>query len=403
MSSEPAVRFDGVTKSYRRRSGRAALVEMLRPSTVTRFDALADLDLAIDAGERVGFVGDNGAGKTTALRLMTGISRPTRGTTTVRGRVGALIEVGSGIHPEMSGRENVLLYGNLLGFGRAEIRRRFDEIVAFAELGEVIDQQVKFYSSGMQLRLGFSIAAHLEPDVLIIDEALAVGDVRFQRKCIERMAGLSRSGATLVYVSHDHRSVEALCDRVVWLDHGRARADGPARDVLDAYLSTRRGEPTAALARIDQGANAIRLTGVTLRSADGAELETLDSGDPFRLELTFEGPPSRRPNVAVGFSFQGPHIHLVCSMAEHGTAPDQVGTRWRCILDIDELPLRRGEHDIWVGVLAEDAITEVMGWAHVATLVVAAPVGPGPRGLTEIGPLVVRHRFSVEDLGEGSS
>ena len=210
---EPAVSFRDVTKRYRLRTGRAAVLDLVHRAGVAHRNALDAVSFDIAVGERVALIGDNGAGKTTALRMMTRIGRPSSGEVRVRGKVGALLEVGSGISPDMSGRENIWLYGNILGLTSAEVADRFDEIVAFSELAAVLDQQVKYYSSGMQLRLGFAIASHLDPDILIVDEALAVGDVRFQRRCLERMGRLARSGTTIIYVSHDLRSVEALCDR----------------------------------------------------------------------------------------------------------------------------------------------------------------------------------------------
>ncbi len=206
------------------------------PPAVGNIWALADVSFEVQPGEQVGIIGPNGSGKSTTLKLISRITDPWSGKVRVRGRVGSLIEIKSGIHPELTGRENVFLYGTILGLSRQEVRRRFDEIVDFAELGRFIDTPVKRYSSGMEVRLGFSVAVHLEPDVLLVDEVLAVGDESFQRRCLKRMDELRRNGQTLVFVSHVLNDVKRLCQRVVYLDRAVVRADGPAEEVVDLYL-----------------------------------------------------------------------------------------------------------------------------------------------------------------------
>jgi ABC-type polysaccharide/polyol phosphate transport system ATPase subunit len=198
--------------------------------------ALADVSFEVAEGEAVAIVGANGGGKSTALKLIARITEPWAGRVRTRGRVGSLIEIRSGIHPELTGRENIFLYGTILGLRRREIRRRFDDIVDFAELGRYIDTPVKRYSSGMEVRLGFSVAVHLEPDVLLIDEVLAVGDEAFQRRCLKRMDEIRSGGQTLVFVSHVFDDVRRLCPRAIYLDRGMVRADGPSADVVDLYL-----------------------------------------------------------------------------------------------------------------------------------------------------------------------
>jgi homopolymeric O-antigen transport system ATP-binding protein len=206
--------------------------------------ALRDVDLEIEEGDVLGIVGRNGAGKTTLLKTVARIVVPTTGVVRVRGRVGALLEVGTGFHPELTGRENVYLNGVILGMTRREVRSRFDEIVEFAGVERFLDTPLKRYSSGMYLRLAFSVAAHIDPDVMIVDEVLAVGDAEFQRRCLERMSELGREGRTVLFVSHDTGAVGRLCRRAVWLDGGRVRDDGNAHDVIDRYLGTvvNRGE-----------------------------------------------------------------------------------------------------------------------------------------------------------------
>jgi len=197
--------------------------------------ALSDVSFQVEQGEALGIVGHNGAGKTTILRILANITSPTSGEITVRGRLAALVEVGSGFHPELTGRENIDLHGAMLGMRSSEIRRKLDSIIEFSGVGRYIDVPVKRYSSGMYVRLGFSIAAHLDPDILLLDEVLAVGDAAFQAKCLDRIAELRRAGRTIVFISHDLAAVYRLCDRALLLDHGRVVADGPPREIIDEY------------------------------------------------------------------------------------------------------------------------------------------------------------------------
>ncbi len=204
--------------------------------------ALADVSFSVEEGEAVGIIGPNGSGKSTALRLASRVSLPWSGLVETKGRVGALIELKAGLHPELTGRENIFLYGSLLGLRRREIKRRFDDIVDFAELGRFIDTPLKRFSSGMEIRLGFSVAVHLDPDVLLIDEVLAVGDEAFQRRCLARMDELRGSGQTLVFVSHQLEQVRRLCPRTILLERGQITADGPTDEIIGLYLDRPQAE-----------------------------------------------------------------------------------------------------------------------------------------------------------------
>jgi homopolymeric O-antigen transport system ATP-binding protein len=201
------------------------------------FWALQNVSLEVREGEVLGLIGRNGAGKTTLLKILSRITRPTTGWAEIHGRVGSLLEVGTGFHPELTGRENTFLSGAILGMGKREIERKFDEIVDFAELEKFIDTQVKHYSSGMYVRLAFAVAAHLEPQILLVDEVLAVGDINFQKKCLGRMGDVARGGRTVVLVSHQLNQIRRLCHRVVWIDGGEIRQDGPTHEVVSAYES----------------------------------------------------------------------------------------------------------------------------------------------------------------------
>jgi len=260
-------------------------------SKTEEFWALSDLNLEIQPGEVVGFIGRNGAGKSTLLKILSRITEPTRGSIRLRGRVSSLLEVGTGFHPELTGRENIFLNGAILGMGRLEIRRKFDEIVAFADLEKFLDTPVKRYSSGMYVRLAFAVAAHLEPEILIVDEVLAVGDAEFQKKCLHKMGDVSHAGRTVLFVSHNIQAVTRLCSRCVLLHQGRVKMDGSAIEVANAYLSSgavstaRREWPDPASAPGDE---VVRLRAVRVRSATGELIETTDIRKPVGIELEYD-------------------------------------------------------------------------------------------------------------------
>ncbi len=240
----PAIELFHVAKSYPLYRSLSAgfkhfllhLPRSLQDLRAPRHLALRDITLSIAPGEAVGFIGGNGAGKSTLLGLMAGVLSPTTGRITVRGRVCPLLELGAGFHFELTGRDNILLNGVLLGLTRTEIQARLEAIVAYAELEAFIDQPIRTYSSGMLARLGFAVAAHLDPEILLVDETLAVGDARFQKKCQATMAAFRQAGVTLVLVSHNMDDVRAVCSRAIWLDRGQVRLDGDPTTVIDAYL-----------------------------------------------------------------------------------------------------------------------------------------------------------------------
>jgi len=199
--------------------------------------ALRDVSFEVQEGEVVGLIGRNGAGKTTLLKVLSRVTAPTAGWAEIRGRVGSLLEVGTGFHPELTGRENVYLNGAILGMGKREIERKFDEIVAFGEVADFIDTPIRHYSTGMQMRLAFAVAAYFEPEILLVDEVLAVGDLAFQKKCLGKMGEVAQAGRTIVFISHQMNQIRRLCQRVIWVDGGRIRADGPVGEVVAAYES----------------------------------------------------------------------------------------------------------------------------------------------------------------------
>jgi ABC-type polysaccharide/polyol phosphate transport system ATPase subunit len=318
-----AIELANVTKVYHRYSGRQfatlksallqrSILKDLRPDET--LPALQDVSFSVPKGSTFGVIGRNGSGKSTALKLVAGITKPTTGTVKVNGRISALIELGAGFHPEISGRENVFINGIMLGLTRREVQRRFDEIVEFAELQEFINAPVKTYSSGMYMRLGFAVAIHVDPDVLLVDEVLAVGDEAFTHKCLDKFAEFRRRGRTILLVTHSLGLIERFCDDAVWLDRGRVRAQGDPRRVVDAYLTAveEREEKdlanatakavAAEAARSDDGSGAappdmfqavegrwgsreVEIRDVTLLDRDGKPSFVFRSGEPMAVRI----------------------------------------------------------------------------------------------------------------------
>jgi len=302
--SELAIQAEGLSKRYRigkaprRRSLRERLSSpfgyligsLQPPSEEETLWALRDVSFEVKPGEVVGIIGRNGAGKSTLLRILSRITDPTRGRAVVHGRVGSLLEVGTGFHPELTGRENIYLNGAILGMRRSEIDRKFDEIVAFAETARFLDTPVKRYSSGMYVRLAFAVAAHLEPEILVVDEVLAVGDLAFQKKCLGKMGDVAKAGRTVLFVSHNMVAIQNLCERVIWLHNGELKEQGPAAEVISRYLST------AYIARTEQvwpdmaaapGNDRVRLHRVRIRPETGTPSDLITMETPLRVEVEF--------------------------------------------------------------------------------------------------------------------
>ena len=307
-----AVIFEGVSKKFRRGERHDSLRDLV-PALLTRafrgapdrqaladqeFWAVRDLSFKVGAGEALGIIGPNGAGKSTTLKLLTKILRPTRGRIEIHGRVGALIEVAAGFHPDLTGRENVYLQGAIMGMPRAEIARKFDAIVDFSGVQEFIDTPVKRYSSGMNARLGFAIAAHLDPDVLIIDEVLSVGDVGFQEKCVARMRELLARGIPLVFVSHNLSAVIQLCTRAILIDRGAVQFDGrPAEAVAEFRKAGREPIEAGSTAAPDKP---IAITDVQLLQADGEPSPLFTTGRPMTIRVGYHArQPIRQPHIAI--------------------------------------------------------------------------------------------------------
>ncbi|HVW28566.1 MAG TPA: ABC transporter ATP-binding protein [Polyangiaceae bacterium] len=265
--------------------------------------ALKDVSFDVPAGDVVGIIGRNGAGKSTLLKILSRITEPTSGYAELRGRVASLLEVGTGFHPELTGRENILLNGAILGMRASEIRRGFDEIVSFAEVERFVDTPVKHYSSGMYLRLAFAVAAHLQPEILFIDEVLAVGDASFQRKCLGKMGDVSRAGRTVFFVSHNMSAVQSLCKRVIWLDRGTVARDGQTAAVVTEYMRAA-STSTAARSWSEQasapGNDKIRVASVRLYTDDGTAIDAMTIRTGFTIEIEYWNlVPNTRLNLSL--------------------------------------------------------------------------------------------------------
>ncbi|HEX6503011.1 MAG TPA: ABC transporter ATP-binding protein [Terriglobales bacterium] len=265
------LQFQAVSKKYKLRGATRPHTRWYKPAFLERMPekwALKDVSFKVKEGEALGIVGHNGAGKSTILKILSSITTPTSGEVMVRGRLAALVEVSSGFHPELTGRENVYLHGAMLGMKRAEISRKLDSIIEFSGVADYIDVPVKRYSSGMYVRLGFSVAAHLDPDIILLDEVLAVGDAAFQAKCLDRIAELRKSGRTIVFISHHLAAVYRLCDRALLLDHGRIIMDGAPREVIDHYQQLTFSNQDTFLAESSGAARAAECTSVAFESSD---------------------------------------------------------------------------------------------------------------------------------------
>jgi lipopolysaccharide transport system ATP-binding protein len=306
MGSYTAIEADALGKSYRlglsgaygslretvsgamRKSVGRAVGRSEKPRADVLW-ALRDVSFSVENGEAIGLIGHNGAGKSTLLKILSRIAEPTTGWAQVTGRVGSLLEVGTGFHPELTGRENVFLNGAILGMRRAEIRRRFDEIVEFAGMERFLDTPVKRYSSGMQVRLAFAVAAHLEPEILLVDEVLAVGDAAFQRKSLAKMAEVARAGRTVVFVSHNLATIQALCERAILLERGSVVNDAPVEEAVSSYLSSlERGASKNLLERTDRDGRSwkgSKVASLAVYDSTSGEADVIVGGRPVRIVI----------------------------------------------------------------------------------------------------------------------
>ena len=414
MSPDVAVRVEGLGKDYEigeRTRGYGTLRESVSDAVASRFrrrrrhersqerhplvTALDDLSFTMATGETVGFIGHNGAGKSTLLKILARITEPTRGFAEVRGRVGALLEVGTGFHPELTGRENVYLNGAILGMRRREIDRKFDDIAAFAEIDRFLDTPVKRYSSGMKVRLAFAVASQIEPEVLVVDEVLAVGDVAFQRRCLDRIATLGNEGRTVLFVSHNMAVVQGLCRRGVVLQHGKLLTDGTMDDAIGTYLTTFELAATTPLAeRTDrQGIGGVRATTISVRGLDG---RAPTCGAPATIEVTVEPfEPVVTCEMTVYDQFGVPLTSFDSS--NPGDNDDSNGEPGRFVCRIDEVLLAPGRYRVDLELLDPGRTNIWHDEVHAAAFfdVEQARVGGRPIVTSARGHAVIPHAWTT--------
>jgi ABC-type polysaccharide/polyol phosphate transport system ATPase subunit len=396
-----AIELTNVSKVYRKYARRkqfatlksallsGSLIHDLQPEET--FPALQGVSFTVPAGRTYGIIGRNGSGKSTALKLVAGITKPTTGTVKVQGRISALIELGAGFHPEISGRENVFINGIMLGLTKREVAKRFDEIVEFAELQQFIDAPVKTYSSGMYMRLGFAVAIHVDPDVLLVDEVLAVGDEGFTHKCLDKFGEFKRRGKTILLVTHSLNLVERFCDEALWLDSGRVRGSGDPKRVVGAYLTDvgkseerelartearaqgSAQEPTAESAphphepigsvaddmtRTDEGrwgSREVEITGVTFKTAHGETSHIFQSGDPMSIHLIVRAhQPTSDFVFGIGmYSADGVNCYGTNTHLEEFT-PQEARGEGEVVFRIESLDLVEGTYKLDVAVHKRD-------------------------------------------------
>ena len=421
--SAPAVVARGVSKRYRlgeglqqyktlRESVSDAVSQPLRrlaggaPADVRRpprdFWALRDVSFEISPGDVVGIIGRNGAGKTTILKVLCKITYPSAGWAEVRGRVGSLLEVGTGFHPELTGRENVYLSGAILGMRKQEIDRRFDEMVEFAEIADFLDTPIKRYSSGMKVRLAFAVAAHLEPEILIVDEVLAVGDVAFQKKCLGKMSEVTGEGRTVLFVSHNMAVLQSLCRRAIFLEHGEVVMDGPVDETVGTYLE--RLSQTASLSvaeRVDRsGWSHVKLSAVEISRGDRGG--TLVTGAPARFAFDVTGVHSRMGCSFTIYNDLGQPVTTLDSMV--AAAEDRhdatLGARFECI--VDELLLVPGRYRLDVTIHAKGHLQDHLEAAAFFDVEQGVLRGRPVTGANGHGHSLLPHRWLVpqRELGE---
>ncbi len=329
--------------------------------------ALKDVSFEVRRGEVVGIIGPNGAGKTTLLKVLTRITEPTAGRAELRGRVGSLLEVGTGFHPELTGRENVYLNGAILGMRKGEVERKFDEIVDFSGVEKFIDTPAKHYSSGMRVRLAFSVAAHLDLEILLVDEVLAVGDAAFQKKCLGKMGDVAGEGRTVLFVSHNMETIVGLCSRAIWLDSGRKSAEGPASQVTRDYLASLKEYwkqlPSLAERTDRDGAGRLRFTGFHLQDERGHPIDCVRSGETVEFVLSYVTPGEWISNVSVQINFRDAYRRILVAFWSPLTGDDfeRLPPKGRLVCRVPHFPLMPGTYTVDLGAAVSSHVQSDYG------------------------------------------
>lgn len=345
---------------------------------------LKDVNFRVEPGGTLALVGINGSGKSTMLKVISKVTYHTAGRCETSGRIGALLEVKSGIQPMLSGRENIFLYGNVLGLTRKEVAKRFDTIVEFAELTDSIERQVKFYSSGMTVRLGFAIAAYLDPAILLVDEVLAVGDATFQQRCLQRISEVVADGTTLLFVSHDLQAVEAMCDQAVWLSDAEVKAQGPTREVLTAYRAAI--EENAAM--VGAADDLIRVLKVEGADPEGGHVHT--AGDA-EVRVVMNAQEAGEARFYLGLS-EGPAMPIFALW--HDLVYPQGDFELRCVFK--HIPIPRGQYYIWLAAIGPKRKRPYVRWKPIGSFEVIGPkVVTPPKGVMALSPVFVESEWTV--------
>jgi ABC-type polysaccharide/polyol phosphate transport system ATPase subunit len=363
---------------------------------VTEVCALRDVELRAEPGEALGLVGRNGSGKTTLLRIVSGIIKPSSGHVNVGGRIGSLLELGAGFHPDFTGRENVYLNGSIHGLSRERVSELMDEIVAFAELERFIDLPVRTYSSGMYMRLGFSVAAHIQADVLLLDEVFAVGDEDFQRKCFGKIKEFKQRGGTIVFVSHDAQAVERLCDRAVLLGQGEVAFDGPTRDAIARYrklLAEERSPDELAAGLRESGSGEVRIVAVQLLDADGDERIQVAAGESLTVRLVVvsqqDVPP---PSISLELRDDDGVVLGGVTQSTAGLGWDRRARERELRFELDALPLAEGRFHL------RSALVDAKRGRLLHSLDDAVRFFVVPTG-AETGAVLLSGRWSMQEIG----
>jgi lipopolysaccharide transport system ATP-binding protein len=377
----------------------------LRRPTTEDFWALREVSFTVDQGDVVGIVGRNGAGKSTLLKILSRITEPTEGSAEIRGRVRSLLEVGTGFHPELSGRENIYLNGTIMGMSRAEITRKFDEIVAFAEVERFIDTPVKRYSSGMYVRLAFAVAAHMEPEILLIDEVLAVGDADFQKKCLGKMGEVARGGRTVLFVSHNMGSIIALCPKTLFLGSGRLVTIGPTDEVVERYLQSLTPAFATLRDRTDRsGSGKARFVSVAITDGEGHQLAETLSGQRCAFVMGYEADaPLRDPvfKLTIYTPFGQPLLH--CSSALVNAPLRGMPGSGQAICRIPRLPLSQGHYRCNISLEDHSELLDHLTGAFVLPVADGDFFGTG-RAITGLRDLcLVDHDWQIDGRTEPPS
>lgn len=428
--SDTVIRVENLSKKYvlqhQRQEGYATLRDtlsntarsLLRPSqnsksniqnpTLEEFWALKDVSFEIKRGDRVGIIGRNGAGKSTLLKVLSRITEPTQGSIHIKGRVASLLEVGTGFHPELTGRENIFLNGAILGMGKTEIQRKFDEIVAFAEVEKFLDTPVKRYSSGMYVRLAFAVAAHLEPEILIVDEVLAVGDSAFQKKCLGKMEDVTKEGRTILFVSHQMAAIENLCNQVIMLRSGKVEYIGDTKSGIQYYLKSIEAQSKDnSLEAIKRSGNGkVRLTGFSIEDCQGNPLASVACGDDVVFVFHYQA-ASNQPasNVSLGFSLHttfGDRLSVLYSDYSGDLFPSIPPTgKLKC--RIKDFPYSTGRYLVGARIMVNDSEADwPQGYIGYVDVEAGDFYGTGTIGKSGLGPVLIRGSWQIDDT-EGYS